>query len=259
LDQDSKLFVSGYTRRRRNGGTQVRYIALACDYDGTLASHGKVADQTVGAMERFLASGRKLILVTGREVKDLLATFPRADLFEWIVAENGCVLYRPANSVLKRLAEPPPAKFIAALEQRGVAPLGVGEAIVATRKPHEITVVELIRDLGLELQLVFNKDAVMVLPTGINKATGLLAALEEMAIAPRNVAAVGDAENDHAFLRLCGCSAAVANALPALKETADFVTQRNNGAGVRELIDEILSDDLCERAKLSTRRRARRR
>jgi len=31
------------------------------------------------------------------------------------------------------------------------------------------TAVELIRDLGLELQIILNKGAVMILPSGVNK------------------------------------------------------------------------------------------
>ena len=40
---------------------------------------------------------------------------------------------------------------------------------------------------------------------------------------------MGDAENDHAFLESCECSVAVANAIPALKEKADLVTQGERG------------------------------
>ena len=65
----------------------------------------------------------------------------------------------------------------------------------------------------------------MVLPATVNKATGLSAALSELKLSLHNVVGVGDAENDHAFLQLCECSAAVANALPTVKETADFATQ----------------------------------
>ena len=73
---------------------------------------------------------------------------------------------------------------------------------------------ETIRELGLELQVIFNKGAVMVLPAGVNKATGLAAALESLGLSPHNAVGVGDAENDHAFLALCECAVAVANALP---------------------------------------------
>jgi hypothetical protein len=106
---------------------------------------------------------------------------------------------------------------------------------------------EAIRDLGLELQVIFNKDAVMVLPSGVNKASGLSAALEELGLSPHNVVGVGDAENDHAFLELCECGAAVANALPMLRARADIPTQGDHGAGVIELIEELLDDDLARR------------
>ena len=79
----------------------------------------------------------------------------------------------------------------------------------------------------------------MVLPPGVNKATGLLAALDEMELSAHNVVGVGDAENDHAFLRACGCAAAVANALPMVKEAADIKLIRDHGAGVAELIERI--------------------
>ena len=56
----------------------MRYLALACDYDGTLASAGKVSNETLSALERLKKSGRKLILVSGRELPDLLRRFHAA-------------------------------------------------------------------------------------------------------------------------------------------------------------------------------------
>src|SRR5206468_1017620 len=101
-----------------------------------------------------------------------------------------------------------------------------------------------IREMGLELQVIFNKDAVMVLPSGVNKATGLASALAELGLSPHNVVGVGDAENDHAFLAYCEAAVAVDNALPMLKERADLVTRAGHGAGVVELIDRMIADDL---------------
>jgi HAD superfamily hydrolase (TIGR01484 family) len=222
----------------------MRYLALACDYDGTVATHGRVDEPTLAALKRLLASGRKLILVTGRELPDLMSVFPHLDLFERVVAENGALLYRPATREEKVLAAPPPEAFVQALRERGVGPISTGRVIVATWHPHETAVLKAIRDLGLELQVIFNKDAVMVLPSGVNKATGLKAALKELGLSPHNVVGVGDAENDHAFLSLCECSAAVDNALPTLKETADITTRGDHGAGVSELIAEMVDIDL---------------
>jgi hydroxymethylpyrimidine pyrophosphatase-like HAD family hydrolase len=95
--------------------------------------------------------------------------------------------------------------------------------------------------------VILNKDAVMVLPTGVDKASGLRLALAELDISPEQVVGIGDAENDQAFLRLCGCAVAVANALPAVKAEADLVTAGARGAGVAELIDRLIATAPDER------------
>lgn len=231
----------------------MRFVALATDYDGTLASEGRVAKDTWEAVRRLRASGRKLILVTGRELDDLRGICPDLELFDRVVAENGGLLYRPAKRQQQLLASAPPKEFVKALRERGVAHLSVGQTILGSVRPYETVVIQTIRDLGMELQVIFNKDAVMVLPAGVNKATGLKVALKELELSPHNVVAVGDAENDHAFLDLCECSAAVANALASLKKHADVVTSAEEGRGVVELIDELLADDLRQRGKQLTR------
>lgn len=218
-------------------------VCLATDYDGTLAHDGAVAEATVKSLEHFKRSGRKLILATGRELPDLERVFSRLDLFDRVVAENGALLFNPATKKETPLAPPPSGKFVAALQAKGVAPLSVGRSIVATWEPNQETVLEVIRELGLELQIVFNKGAVMVLPAGVNKASGLKAALDDLGLSAHNVVAVGDAENDHAFMRASAYAVAVANALPAVKDTADLVTKGARGAGVVELIELVTKKD----------------
>ena len=123
----------------------MRYLILACDYDGTLALNGHVNQETVQALERLLATGRKLILVTGRELPQLQAIFPEIHLFEWVVAENGALLYSPGTREQKLLGAVPPESFIQILKQKGVTPLSVGQCVVATWKPHEKAVLESIQ------------------------------------------------------------------------------------------------------------------
>ena len=207
-------------------GNRVRYFCLTCDYDGTIARDGRVSPSTVEALRRVRTSGRKLVLATGRELADLLNVFPEIGVFDRVVAENGALLYRPTSKDHKVAGDPPPHEFVEALTKRGVHPISVGERIVATWHTWESVVLDVIRTLGLELQVIFNKNAVMVLPAGVNKATGLQLALEELGLSPHNIVGVGDAENDHAFLQICECSVAVNNAISALKDRCDWVTHR---------------------------------
>jgi hypothetical protein len=223
----------------------MHYLALACDFDGTLAHNSVVDDDVIDALTRCRDSRRRLLMVTGRELADLQRTFTRLDLFDAVVVENGAVLFSPATGCERPLAPPPPASFVEALRSHGVSRISSGRVIVATWSPHETKVLETIRDMGLELQVIFNKGAVMVLPSGINKATGLVAALEELKIPPSQVVAVGDAENDHALLEAVGLGVAVANAIPMLKTHAQWVTTRDHGQGVVELIDRLLATDLA--------------
>lgn len=224
----------------------MRYHALAADYDGTLAHHGLIDDLTWAALRRLRDSGRKLIMVTGRELDELLGLLQHPEMFDRIVAENGAVLYCPQSKSVKLLAARPPDGFAAELAKRGVDRVAVGRCIVAAWEPHQDTILHCIHDMALELQVIFNKGAVMVLPTGVNKATGLESALADLGLSRHNVVGVGDAENDHALLTSCEVGAAVSNALDALKKHADLVLQRDHGAGVAELIDRMVEEDLAD-------------
>jgi HAD superfamily hydrolase (TIGR01484 family) len=127
----------------------MRYLALACDYDGTLAHHGALDADTIAGLERLRASGRRLLMVTGREIEDLQRVCSHLHLFDSIVAENGAVLYDPATGDAHPLAERPPAEFARELERRGVGPISVGHVIVATWEPHDAAVLRVIHDMGL--------------------------------------------------------------------------------------------------------------
>jgi HAD superfamily hydrolase (TIGR01484 family) len=227
----------------QDGLSPVYFLALATDYDGTIAHDGTVDAATCAALRRFKESGRRLLLVTGRQLPELMTVFPEFDMFDRVVAENGALVYDPVTRTERLIAPPPAPAFVRRLKELGVSPIAVGRSIVATWQPHETTVLQVIRDLGLELQIIFNKGAVMVLPASVNKAAGLAAALKELELSHHNVVGVGDAENDHAFLRACGCAAAVANALPTVKDMADVRLAGDHGAGVIELMDRMIRDE----------------
>jgi hydroxymethylpyrimidine pyrophosphatase-like HAD family hydrolase len=222
----------------------MRYLVLVTDYDGTLAMGGKAEDSTLSALERLRMSGRRAILLTGRQLDDLLTVCPRVSVFDYVVAENGAVLYEPRTRQQTVLGKPPPPRFVARLRELTGDSIGVGKVIVDTRVPHHTAVLQVIQEMGLELQIVFNGDAVMVLPAGVNKASGMDQALRKLGLSAHEAIGIGDAQNDHSFLERCECAVAVANALPAIRELAAFTTAGEAGQGVAEVIDELIANDL---------------
>jgi hydroxymethylpyrimidine pyrophosphatase-like HAD family hydrolase len=217
--------------------------ALATDYDGTLASDGVVHRTTLEALVRVKASGRKLLMVTGRELPDLQSVFPDVGLFDAVIAENGALLYRPGRAE-ELLGPPPPPALIDELKRRKVEPLAAGRSIVATLRSNAAQVAAAIEALEMPWRMIFNKDSVMLLPEGVDKGSGFVAAVRALRLTPDVVVGVGDAENDLPFLAACGPSAAVANALPALKAAADLVTVADEGEGVSWLIGRLLDGGL---------------
>jgi hydroxymethylpyrimidine pyrophosphatase-like HAD family hydrolase len=222
---------------------KLRWQAIAADYDGTLANEGRVAKDTLQMLQRVRESGRKIVLITGRELESLQSVFTQLDVFDLIVAENGALLYHPSRGEEKLLGKILPVAFVERLRQSGANPLSVGRGIVATVRPYEAAVYRAIHDLGLDLQVIFNRESVMTLPVGVDKSTGFRAALAELGLASAGVVGFGDAENDFAFLSLCGFSVAVANAIPSLKERVHLVTSGEDGAGVVEVLQNLLTTE----------------
>ena len=218
---------------------------LACDYDETLAAAGHVSGRALEAVGRLQAAGGKFILVTGRALEDLAEVGPELTRFDFVVAENGAVLYWPEGRAVQSAASSPSEEFIAVLKQRGVHPLDIGRSIVATVREHAAVVRQTIAEMGLDLEIILNRSSLMILPGGVNKGTGLRLALEQLGWPAENVIGIGDAENDASFLSICGSSVAVANAIPAIKEAADWTTDRESGDGVVEVINRVLAGDLC--------------
>jgi hydroxymethylpyrimidine pyrophosphatase-like HAD family hydrolase len=216
------------------------FLALACDYDGTLAHEGRVSTSTIQALKRYRGAGGRLVLITGRETSDLYHACSCVSLFDRVIAENGAVMHWPATGLISELAHPIPDEFVRFLREQGVAPLGIGRVIAATTRRWERTLLEAIDDERLDLELAYNKDSIMILPARINKGSGLEAAIKDLRIAAERTVAIGDAENDESMLARAGLGVAVANALPVLKSRVDMVTESPNGAGVEELIDWLL-------------------
>jgi len=224
------------------------FRAVALDFDGTLAD-GLVAPATLAALTEARARGVRVILVTGRIMSELRAVFPEVDEHvDAVVAENGALLVTRGG--VRVLAAPVGRAVSAALTGRWVAHRS-GQVLIAGAAAHEPAALEVVRELGLDCQLIRNRGELMILPAGVTKGSGLLEALGELGLSPHNAIGGGDAENDHSLLDACEVGVAVANAVDALRAHADMVLPLPDGPGVADLLRGPL---LAGRARLHPRR-----
>ncbi len=210
------------------------FQVIAVDLDGTLASDGRLSPQAVEAVDQARQKGQTVVLVTGRIGAELQAEFPHiADHFDALVLENGAVMVVKGH--MCALAESVDSALDDALAECGV-PFRRGEVLVAIDGKHAATVVEVIGELGLDCQVVRNRTALMVLPAGVTKGSGLHALLDEVKLSPHNTIAVGDAENDLSMFSIAEIGVAVSDAIASVRRHADLVLDEPDGAGVAELL-----------------------
>jgi hydroxymethylpyrimidine pyrophosphatase-like HAD family hydrolase len=218
---------------------------LATDYDGTIAERGRVPAGMLQALQRVRESGRRLILVTGRVLSDLELACPQADqLFDIVVGENGGVFKVCKTREVRQLGAAPEPALLAALEGRRVA-FSTGMCSIHLSADDADRALSAIRETGVGRTLIFNRRALMLLPSEVTKGVALRAVLKMLGTSLHNTVAIGDGENDHAFLSVCELSVAVGDAVPALKDRADYVTRAPGPRGSAEFIEEHLVKDMA--------------
>ncbi len=81
-----------------------------------------------------------------------------------------------------------------------------------------------------------------IISRGVDKATALLALGEQLGIAPSEMIAIGDMDNDVAMLQMAGLGIAMGNAPVNVQAEADWVTDTNNRDGVAVAIERLKAD-----------------
>jgi hydroxymethylpyrimidine pyrophosphatase-like HAD family hydrolase len=214
-----------------------RCRSLVFDYDGTLAESGRVDGELWHSLEAVRATGRRVLLASGRRVESLLDVCPRLDMFDLVVAENGAVLYWPASSRLDELSGPPPVAFLGELQRLGIA-YGLGRSVVGIPRRHAARVLCVIERGYPMLRMSLNKADAMVSRYTVNKGSGLVAATASLGVERVTAMAFGDAENDIALFEAAGYGVATANALDEVKRRADFVLGAAHPQGIAAFLQE---------------------
>ena len=95
------------------------------------------------------------------------------------------------------------------------------------------------------LDISFSQETYLeIVSKGISKGNALIKMAEMLHVPLAHCIAAGDSENDISMIRTAGTGVAMANAEPAVKEAADYVTQAdNNNSGIAEVIEAFVLQD----------------
>lgn len=220
----------------------VELKVLAADYDGTLAECGRMSAATEAALRSLRDGGFRLVLVSGRRLDNIRQVCGRLDLFDAVILENGAVSFCPATETEQLIAPAVDERFLAGLARElPDEPLFVGRSMVATAAENAGCVEVLIALGGYDLDIIGCGRRILVLPTGVHKGSGLSHALASLGLHRDQVIAVGDEENDIELFKGCALTAAVGNAAPELKATANLVLPGEAGQSVQCLVDMLLA------------------
>jgi hydroxymethylpyrimidine pyrophosphatase-like HAD family hydrolase len=216
----------------------MKLLALALDYDGTIAHHDVLDPGVLSALAEIRSKGVLVIVVTGRTVDALRTVAGNLHFADCVIAENGAVIEFPHTGYRSNLGPPVPQRLIMELRKQGIV-FDTGESIVDTHRNNAPRVLEIIQRLELPLVLVFNRSRLMILPQAISKGTGLRRALTMLRVSEHNTIGIGDAENDHELLRVCELAVAVAWGSETLRAFADYVLSGSGPPAVADYIREL--------------------
>jgi hypothetical protein len=213
----------------------VVFKALACDFDGTLAFEDRIDPGVKVALQQARSAGVRLILVTGRTFFELTRVCDCLELFDAVVAENGAVIYYPGSAMIRDLGPAVPSRLLAEFDRRGLY-YQVGRVIVGVARADEKAVREALGVAGVSGDLIVNRAALMLLPPGVSKGSGVAQVLHVMELSPHDVLALGDAENDLSLFEACGFSACPGDSVPSVRDRADWVLPGGAGPDVGKAI-----------------------
>lgn len=219
-----------------------------------LAEHNRRARSAGGPPALTLCSGRPAQYVEALG-QALGLTLPAC-------CENGAVLYHPGPGRVELLITEEQRERMARVREAAAAWCArQGRARAAVGKEACVSLIPVAPGYGVEdlcadfrawladglgltgndLNFTFSAGAVDVTPAGVDKATGVRALAERLGVGPSEILGIGDSHNDIPFLGIVGVACAPANASPAVRALASYVSPEAYGRGVVDILRRYTS------------------
>ncbi len=230
--------------------------AIACDFDGTLTDEeGRLSLEALTAARKSEASGIPVIISSGRVLAELRFLSKIIGTSGPIIAENGGVIWDPRT--LRKSLQGDHVKVLRAYrvllphlgEMELVKPrLRETDIVVRGRRTAELNAILNTDELGVHI--LDANIATHITDASVDKGRGLETAAKILNIDSREIAAIGDSQNDIAMFQAAGLCYAVGNAHPLLKAQANSVTKRSFGKGCADAIKAILQETSLDHGTL---------
>ncbi|MDY6764253.1 MAG: phosphoglycolate phosphatase [Halobacteria archaeon] len=218
---------------------------LALDVDGTLT--GRDGSLNPSVIEPLKGWDATVVIATGKTLAHATALCRYVGIDDNIIAENGGIVYVRSEDELVYEGDGTAAKEVIKEYVDEGYDLGWGKNDLLNKWRETEAIVS--RDSPLEpLREVAQKHGLEVVDTGyayhvkspnVSKGKGLKSIARILGVKTEDFVAVGDSENDVSTFEVAGTSYAVRNADEEALESADYVTEGENGKGLLEVLDEL--------------------
>lgn len=217
------------------------FVAIISDYDRTLTDESlKLWRPAIEALKSLREKREiKIVIASGRRLSFLLEKLDSLNLVDAFIAENGAVVHIPKSNITSTFNKDM-SQVKAALNASSV-PTEEGDVVVSTKRAFEKEVKRILRERGLRMGFHYNRDALMILPAGVSKATGVLWAGSELGLSTGGLICIGDAENDLPLFEIASVRVAPEDAIPEVKNKADVVCTGVCGLGVTRFLNDLLT------------------
>lgn len=220
--------------------TVSRPRCIFTDLDRTLTDEDLVLDPT--ALERIRDlrhQGIRVVVATGRRFDDPHAARLLRDL-DALVAENGAVVCTPEENRVV-VSHPEFADDARAALPELVGHFHWGRVVGSGPRALAQRASDVLARAGIDHAVEFNAEEAMLLPPGVDKATGAAACLRAWGLDAADAWAIGDGENDVAMLEWAGMGAAPGNAVPAAAAAADVRFVAKYARAFLDLTDPLVA------------------
>ncbi|MEA1992835.1 MAG: phosphoglycolate phosphatase [Euryarchaeota archaeon] len=216
---------------------------IVSDIDGTLTDgKRRIITEAITVMREAEKAGFNISLSTGNTLGYALGASRLIGTSGGVIAEDGGIIsYKSKIEMLGTLDEPMKC-YELIKEKAALLPTFLRKTEVVVDNITVDEILEVVMNHNLAIEVCDSTYGIHIKNRGVNKGTAMKKLAEMMQIPLADTVFIGDSYNDLPAFEVTGYSIAVKNAVPELKEIADYITEGSFGEGGAEAVRKIMGE-----------------